>query len=225
MPETENIPNTVNTMNVDDPLYIHNTDLTGVKLLANLFEGTGYGGWKRSMLIALSAKNKLGFIDGSIPKPSSTSPTVHKWQKCNDIVFSWILNSVSPEIAESIIYSGTAEVAWSDLEERFGQTNGAQLYSVQKKLTEFSQGNNSISTYFTRVKAIWDEFAGMGMNPVCSYTCNCGAKEKKSKFQEYQRAVQFLMGLNDSYAVVRGMILMQNPLPKISVIYNILLQD
>ncbi|XP_074266306.1 uncharacterized protein LOC141588779 [Silene latifolia] len=170
MPETEE---KVNGVGVDDPLYIHNTDLTGVKLVAKIFEGIGYGSWR------------------SIPQPSSTSATANKWQRCNDIVFSWILNSVSPEIADSILYSGTAEIAWSELEERFGQSNGAQLYSVQKKLTEFSQGSDSISTYFTKVKSVRDDIEGMGMNP---------------KF-------------------IRGTIIMQNPLPKLAVIYNNLLQD
>ncbi|XP_074297464.1 uncharacterized protein LOC141628190 [Silene latifolia] len=221
MPETENA---VNDQGVDDPRYIHPSDLTGVKLVAKPFEGTGYGSWKRSMLIALSAKNKLGFINGSILRPSDTAPTANKWQRCNDIVFSWILNSVSPEIAESILYSGT-QIAWKELEDRFGQSNGAQLYSVQKKLTDFSQGSDSISAYFTKVKSVWDEIEGMGMNPRCSCNCTCGAKEKQLEFQEYQRAVQFLMGLNDSYAAIRGTILLQNPLPKLAVIYSNLLQE
>ncbi|XP_074302804.1 uncharacterized protein LOC141635314 [Silene latifolia] len=65
----------------------------------------------------------------------------------------------------------------------------------------------------------------MGMNPVCACTCTCGAQEKQQKFQEDQRAVQFLMGLNDSYATIRGTILLHNPLPKITSIYNNLLQE
>ncbi|XP_074264214.1 uncharacterized protein LOC141586778 [Silene latifolia] len=210
---------------MDDPLYIHHSDIPGVKLVGSLFEGSGYGGWKRAMLIALSAKNKIGFIDGTIPKPAASASTAKNWQRCNDIVFSWILNSVSPDIAKSILYSATAEVAWRELEERFGQTNGAQLYGVHKKLNEFSQGNDSIAVYFTKMKAIWDEIDGMNMNPMCSCRCSCGSREKQVKFQEDQRIVQFLMGLNDSYGVVRGTILMQHPLPKISFIYNNLLQE
>ncbi|XP_074298019.1 uncharacterized protein LOC141628820 [Silene latifolia] len=186
---------------MDDPLYIHHSDIPGVKLVGSLFEGSGYGGWKRAMLIALSAKNKIGFIDGTIPKPAATASTTKNWQRCNDIVFSWILNSVSPDIAKSILYSATVEIAWRELEERFGQSNGAQLYGVHKKLNDFSQGNDSIDV------------------------CSCASREKQVKFQEDQRIVQFLMGLNDSYGVVRGTILMQNPLPKISFIYNNLLQE
>ncbi|XP_074297166.1 uncharacterized protein LOC141627858 [Silene latifolia] len=157
------------TIGPDDPHFINNNDLiTGVKLVDTPFEGTGFGNWKRSMLIALSAKNKIRFIDGSIPKPASTAATAKHWQRCNDIVFSWILSSMSSEIADFILYSNSAKDAWIELEERFGQSNGAQLYGVHKKLNDFAQGNDSIVTYFTKLKSIWDEIDGMGMNPNCT---------------------------------------------------------
>ncbi|XP_074282667.1 uncharacterized protein LOC141607206 [Silene latifolia] len=171
---------------MDDPHYIHHSDTLSNKLVATPFDGTGFGGWKRAMLTALSAKKKVGFIDGTIPRPSSTAATALLWQRCNDTVLSWILNSVSPEISKSILFSSTARVAWVELEERFGQSNGAQLYGVQKKLNDFSQGNDNIGSYFTKLKTIWDEIDGMGMNPVCVCTCTCGAKDKQLKFQEDQ---------------------------------------
>ncbi|XP_074266801.1 uncharacterized protein LOC141590089 [Silene latifolia] len=175
-------------INMNDPHYIHHSDTLSNKLLATPFDGTGFGGWKRAMLIALSAKNKVGFIDGTIPRPSPTAAIALLWQSCNDTVLSWILNSVSPEISKSILFSSTARAAWVELEERFGQSNGAQLYGVQKKLNDFSQGNDTIGSYFTKLKTIWDEIDGMGMNPICICTCTYGAKDKQLKFQEDQRA-------------------------------------
>ncbi|KAL9240959.1 hypothetical protein vseg_015123 [Gypsophila vaccaria] len=209
----------------DDPLYLHSSDHPGLKLVAHPFEGTNFANWKRSMYIALSAKNKVCLIDGTLLKPSASSSSFKNWQRCNDMVFSWILNALSSEIADSILYSDSAKSAWSELEERYGQSNGAQLYGVQQKLNDFSQGNDSIATYFTKLKAIWDEIDAMGMNPSCSCNCTCGASEKQIKFQEDQRVVQFLMGLNDGYSVIRGTILIQNPLPKMSTVYNNLIQE
>ncbi|KAK9733756.1 hypothetical protein RND81_04G090200 [Saponaria officinalis] len=166
------------------------------------------------MLIALSAKNKLGFVDGTIAKPASTSSTAKAWQMSNDVVFSWILNAVSEDIANSILYSDSAKQAWNELEEWFGQSN-----------VEFTQGNDTISSYFTKIKVIWDVIDSMGLNPNCSCTCTCGASEKRVKFQQDQRIVQLLMGLNDLYSVIRGTILLQNPLPSLSTVYNNLVQE
>ncbi|KAH0773659.1 hypothetical protein KY290_010796 [Solanum tuberosum] len=38
-------------------------------LVNTAFDGKIFGGWKRGMLIALTAKNKSGFIDGSTQEP------------------------------------------------------------------------------------------------------------------------------------------------------------
>lgn len=77
------------------------------------------------MLIALSAKNKLSFINGVSPQPKPDDQTYPAWSRCNDMVTSWILNSLSKDIADSVIYSRTAKDLWTDLEQRFGQSNGA----------------------------------------------------------------------------------------------------
>ncbi|KAM3251774.1 hypothetical protein P3L10_005844 [Capsicum annuum] len=45
--------------------YLHSSDSPGMTLVNTPFDGKGYQGWKRSVLIALSAKNKLGFIAGA----------------------------------------------------------------------------------------------------------------------------------------------------------------
>lgn len=51
------------------------------------------------MQIALSVKNKTGFIDGYLPKPSSSEiSNFNAWMHNNKLVISWILNSVSKEI-------------------------------------------------------------------------------------------------------------------------------
>lgn len=48
------------------PYFLHPSDNPGMKLVFDEFGGEGYSDWKRSMMISLSAKNKLGFVDGSI---------------------------------------------------------------------------------------------------------------------------------------------------------------
>ncbi|KAL8121793.1 hypothetical protein AgCh_018506 [Apium graveolens] len=49
--------------------YIHPSDNPEMKLVSLKFDGKGYGDWKRYMMINLIAKNKIGFVDGSITKP------------------------------------------------------------------------------------------------------------------------------------------------------------
>jgi len=58
-----------------DPLFLHPSDQPGQKsLVANVFNEDGFENWRRSVTIALSAKQKLAFIDGTYKKPEATSP-------------------------------------------------------------------------------------------------------------------------------------------------------
>jgi hypothetical protein len=71
------------------------------------------------MEMALTTKNKIYFLDGSIPKPSSTDSSFSAWTRCNTMALSWILNSISAKIANSVIFIDSAAAMWSDLQERF----------------------------------------------------------------------------------------------------------
>ena len=50
------------------------------------------------MKIALDAKNKLAFIDGSIVRIAESHHNFRIWSRCNSMVKSWILNTVSKQI-------------------------------------------------------------------------------------------------------------------------------
>lgn len=106
-----------------NPFFLHLSDSPGMILVNSIFNGKSYGGWRREIFIALSTKNKLGFIYGSIHEPLD-SDLLHKLgNRCNDIVISWLLNSLSKEIAENVLYSKIARNNWKELEDRFGQSN------------------------------------------------------------------------------------------------------
>lgn len=68
-------------------------------LLVNTpFNMKGFTGCKREFFIALTAKNKIGLIDGSSPKPTPDSELHKAWLRAYNRVVSWLLNSLSREI-------------------------------------------------------------------------------------------------------------------------------
>ena len=57
---------------IDDrmsPYYLHHSDNPGFVLVSQPLTGENYPSWSRYMMIALSVKNKTGFIDGSLTEP------------------------------------------------------------------------------------------------------------------------------------------------------------
>lgn len=71
------------------------------------------------------------------------------------MVISWLLNSLSRDIGDSVIYSKTAKELWDSLENRFGRSNGAKLYHLEKEISGLVQENNDITGYFTKLKRLW----------------------------------------------------------------------
>ncbi|XP_070055240.1 uncharacterized protein [Nicotiana tomentosiformis] len=127
--------------NVNHLYHLNNFDSPSMTLVNTVFDGRGYPGWRRSILLSLSAKKKLSFINGACQSPDLKSPEYEQWSCVNDMVISWILNALSKDIADSVIYSKTAKELWDSLEQRFGRSNGAKLYHLQKELSGLAQKN------------------------------------------------------------------------------------
>jgi len=55
-----------------------------------------------------------------VPSPSlSTDALYRRWIRSNNMVLSWLLNSISKDIAASVLYINTSDEMWLDLKERF----------------------------------------------------------------------------------------------------------
>ncbi|XP_075095271.1 uncharacterized protein LOC142173557 [Nicotiana tabacum] len=105
---------------VNHPYFLHSSDAPGMTLVTSPFDGRGFPGWRRSILIVLSAKNKLGFINGVCDEPTLGSKDHAQWSRCNDMVTLWLLNSLTKEIGDNVIYSKSAREIWNSLEHKFG---------------------------------------------------------------------------------------------------------
>ena len=62
------------------------------------------------MRIALSVKNMFSFIDGSLPALDVEDGPIQyqTWFCTNNMVISWLLNSISKEILPMIVYYQSA---------------------------------------------------------------------------------------------------------------------
>lgn len=173
------------------------------------------------MQMELNAKKKLAFVDGSLLELSSSSTSHSIWIQCNDMVTSWILNSISIDLADSVLYMDSAAGIWKDLPERFSQGNGPRIFQIQKAIASLSRGQSTISSYFTKMKGLWEELANYQPNPVCS----CGAMKVLTTYQNRECIMQFLMGLNESYSHIRGQILLNEPMPPINKVFSLVIQE
>lgn len=80
------------------------------------------------MHVALNAKNKSGFVDGSIDQLAESDPMAGAWFRCNNMVLSWLLNAVAKDIADSLLYLDSVWAVWVDLHDRFQQSNAPRIF-------------------------------------------------------------------------------------------------
>nr|XP_011463578.1 PREDICTED: uncharacterized protein LOC105351305 [Fragaria vesca subsp. vesca] len=72
-----------------------------------------------------------------------------------------------------------------------------------------------VTTFFNKLKALWDE-----RDALCDLTsCDCEEGIKISDYVKNQKTMQFLMGLNENFATMRGTIVVIDPLPSLNTAF------
>lgn len=212
---------------IDSIYYIHPSEGPNSVKLAPLLTGPNYLSWSRSMQRALGAKNKLAFIDGSITVPDSTDLNSAAWERCNYLIHSWILNSVSEPIAQTIVFLENALDVWVDLKERFTKADRIRVANILTKLNNLKQESKSVLDYYTEMRGLWEELNSHIPLPACTciQQCKCEVMRSAINFRIEDQIIQFLTGLNDSFSVIKTQVLLMESLPSINKIYSMVIQE
>ena len=83
------------------------------------------------------------------------------------------------------------------------------------------QGQLFVSAYFTRFKALWDEFVNLCPFPECS----CGAMKTLMGTHQRDHVMRILLGLRDYYTQVRSQFLMTEALSTVNKAYSLVIQE
>ncbi|KAG7569356.1 Zinc finger CCHC-type [Arabidopsis thaliana x Arabidopsis arenosa] len=211
----------------ENPYFLHTSDHAGLVLVSDrLASGSDFHSWRRSVRMALNVRNKLGFIDGTILKPPNDHPDAGSWSRCNDMVATWLMNSVSKKIGQSLLFMSTAEAIWKNLLARFKQDDAPRVFEIEQRLNALQQGSMDVSTYYTELVTLWEEYKNYIELPICTCgKCECNAALLWERLQQRSRVTKFLMGLNEAYEPTRRHILMLKPIPSIEDVFNMVTQD
>ncbi|KAL2903748.1 Aldehyde dehydrogenase family 9 member A1-A [Bienertia sinuspersici] len=158
------------------------------------------------MEIALASKRKLGFVTGAVKRDKDDPNKADMWDTANNMVISWIMGSVSPTIAKSILFINSARDIWTQLERRFLVNNAARKYMLNKAAYDTLQNGRPVSEYFTDMKAIWEELESLSdLPPITHMTPDInGFVKALEKNKKEQHLFQFLVGLDDDYGNLRS---------------------
>ncbi|XP_047174734.1 uncharacterized protein LOC124842320 [Vigna umbellata] len=99
--------------------YLHLGENPGTTLISQILNETNYSSWSRNLKRALLSKNKIKFIDGSIKKTPRNDTLFDAWERCDTMVLSWIIKTLSPQITDSVIYVDNAKICGKKLKKYF----------------------------------------------------------------------------------------------------------
>uniref|UniRef100_A0A803QQV4 Retrotransposon Copia-like N-terminal domain-containing protein n=1 Tax=Cannabis sativa TaxID=3483 RepID=A0A803QQV4_CANSA len=182
-----------------DPYYIYNSDHPSANLVPNILtRSDNYHSWKRTMTVSLLARNKMQFVNRKLSQPDEDDEDYDARNRCNSLISGMIFKKGSEK----------------------GMLQG--YFQAKSSMQLLNLGDMGVTTYFTRRKALWDLIQEYRPLP----PCQCGAKKIIQGYQEEDKVLKFLIGLNESYNNVRCQILMQEPLHIINRAYaSVILEE
>nr|GEY46946.1 receptor-like serine/threonine-protein kinase ALE2 isoform X2 [Tanacetum cinerariifolium] len=138
--------------------------------------------------------------------------------RCNAVVLTWIINSVSTDVYMGLIYSDDAATAWKDLESTYDKVDSSIIFNLLQKISCIKQGGSSLADYYHRLNSLWREFDSLSKLP----TFVCDANKELDKLM---KLMQFLMGLDECYLSVKSSLLTMDPLPEVKDAYVIVSRE
>lgn len=133
------------------------------------------------MRISLLGKNILGFINDTCTRGSVEESLRTLWESVNVVVLARIMNTLSKDLLSGVVYSSEAHHVWIDLQERFDQSHGMQVFHLLRQIHTQNQWTMGISQYFSKLRFLYDQLSSTIETP----TCSC---EKAKKYFEYAKS-------------------------------------
>jgi len=125
---------------VTNPYFLHYFDHPRMVLVSKPLNGDNYSTCCRAMTPSLNIKSKRGFVDGTIKIPyAKNEPDDYAlWTRCNDMILSWILNSLTLDLADIVIFYHIIR-NWQDIQDYFSRNNAPRIFQITRDIACLTQ--------------------------------------------------------------------------------------
>ena len=76
---------------------------TPLQITTKKLNGKNFLQWSRAILMAIRGQGKLGYLNNTISKPEKRNSSSTTWFANNNIVMSWLVNSMSDDIQNNYL--------------------------------------------------------------------------------------------------------------------------
>ncbi|CAL8161639.1 unnamed protein product [Prunus armeniaca] len=142
------------------PSFMNTLTLAMVAAVFIKLDRTNYSLWLAQSLPIFRSRDLMGFVDGyheCPPKHLSGSTTVNPayttWIQQNQLILSWINNSLSQSVLSTVSRNQTSRSTWLALERRYASTSQNRILHLRNELIRTMKGDLSVSDYLDKIAA------------------------------------------------------------------------
>ncbi|RVW97527.1 hypothetical protein CK203_058484 [Vitis vinifera] len=180
----------------NSPFFLGTGDRPGDFITPTRLRGDNYDDWASDIQLALEARRKFEFLEGTITGPQPPY-TQSDWNTVNAMLVSWITNTIDPEVKSTLSKFRDAKRLWEHLKQRYAMVNGPRIQQLKTSIAKCEQSKSmSVTTYYGKLNVLWEEL--FKHEPLISCTCcsSCTAASLHQARREQGKLHDFLMGLN-----------------------------
>ncbi|KAM2621688.1 hypothetical protein TB2_026408 [Malus domestica] len=188
------------------------------RLSSVLLNEFNYLPWSRAISLALGGRGKIQFIQKDDIMPEKTSQDYAAWVSQDQLIMSWLLNSMEPKMAEIFSYSVSSHHLWISVRDMYGDlNNAARVFQLKKDLTELQKGNLSFVQHLGNLKAKWNE-----LDLYRPHTTDTTILLKRA---EEDKVFQLLASIGPEYEDLKSHLLMTPELPTFQMVCNVIQRE
>lgn len=165
--------------------------------------------WSQSVMMFICGKGKDDLLSTATRCPDKDDKSFKSWRLENNMVMSWLINSMTTEIGENFLLYPTAKDIWEAAKDTYScKENAAELLEIESRFSELKQGNGTVTQYFITLTRHWQQ---LDLFETHAWKCpNDGTNYRA--IIEKKHIFQFLLGLNTPFDELKGHVLASKPL-------------
>ncbi|CAN0917571.1 hypothetical protein LINGRAHAP2_LOCUS30376 [Linum grandiflorum] len=160
----------------------------------------------------IKGRGKGGYMTGETKALASTDPTFQTWDEHDNLVRTWLINSMKPNIGENFILHPTAKVIWDAARQTYSTVDNARaMFKIEQQLFHLHQGEIDVTEYYTQLGHHW-----LHLENYEAQTRYSGRSRTLQAIYREKRTLTFLLGLNQDLDGIKSRIMSTKLFPSLS---------
>ena len=160
----------------------------------NVFNGNNLYLWERNVRAVLKPQKLLSHLTDDCPPEDN--PNFMRWIQEEEIVFAWLLDSLSPEQNARYVTHDTSKLWWEAISRNHSKRDDRhKIIDLYIKSFTLQQGDRDVLTYSNELRAVFNDLD------------HCRPPSTDSIARAYEatnRLCQFLQGLRPEFELIRS---------------------